>query len=190
MTLTELKTLAQQHPHWSEFIDAVQGLKDLPADWVETAQDAWNLWGVKTPVSLIEPSEGAYRKGTVLALESQRLREGATLSAEQTRLLHAALGIATEAGELLDAIKKHLFYGKPLDFPNLVEESGDVRWYMEQLYDVLRTTDSEVRRVNTLKLLTKRYKKGQFEQGAALQRDLAAERQLLERETGRELRRP
>ncbi len=181
ITLLELMELAKQHQHWSEFADAVQGIKDLPAAWLAPAQLAWEE-RLKTPV-MVEASEGAYRKGTVLALESQRLKDGVALTPEQTRLLHAAIGIATEAGEILDALKKHLFYGKPLDFPNMVEESGDVRWYMEQLYDVLKTTDAEVRRVNTLKLLRKRYPNGKFEQEAALVRNLGAERQLLEQET-------
>lgn len=31
------------------------------------------------------------------------------------RLLHAGIGLSTEAGEFLDALKKHIFYGKELD---------------------------------------------------------------------------
>lgn len=44
-------------------------------------------------------------------------------------LLHAALGVITEGGELVDAYKRHLVYGKELDTLNLVEEVGDVLWY-------------------------------------------------------------
>lgn len=45
------------------------------------------------------------------------------------QLLHAGMGMATEAGEFVDALKKHIYYGKPLDRTNLKEEIGDLLWY-------------------------------------------------------------
>jgi hypothetical protein len=49
------------------------------------------------------------------------------------RVMHAAVGIAGEVGELLDCLKKTWIYGKPLDYPNLREEIGDVMFYAEAL---------------------------------------------------------
>src|ERR1700757_1173035 len=49
---------------------------------------------------------------------------------ESIRLIHAALGLASEVGEFADALKKAIFYGKPLDKVNLSEESGDLLWYL------------------------------------------------------------
>ena len=46
-----------------------------------------------------------------------------------SRVFHAVLGFATEAGEILDPIKKYAFYGKDLDITNIREEIGDVLWY-------------------------------------------------------------
>ena len=43
--------------------------------------------------------------------------------------LHMKLGSAGEAGELLDALKKNLIYGKELDTANVVEELGDSLFY-------------------------------------------------------------
>jgi len=43
---------------------------------------------------------------------------------------HASLGALTEVGELLDNFKKHLAYGRQLDLPNLLEECGDLNWYL------------------------------------------------------------
>jgi NTP pyrophosphatase (non-canonical NTP hydrolase) len=43
------------------------------------------------------------------------------------RIEHAIMGLVTEAGELMDAIKKAKIYGKDLDLVNLVEELGDVK---------------------------------------------------------------
>lgn len=45
-------------------------------------------------------------------------------------LLHCATGLVTESAELVDAIKKHVFYGKPLDVVNIKEELGDLLWYI------------------------------------------------------------
>lgn len=43
---------------------------------------------------------------------------------------HAAMGIVGEIGELVDAIKKHTIYGKPLDTVNIMEEIGDCLFYL------------------------------------------------------------
>lgn len=45
-------------------------------------------------------------------------------------LMHAAFGLAGEAGEFADCIKKHLVYGQPLDNVNAAEELGDLLWYV------------------------------------------------------------
>jgi NTP pyrophosphatase (non-canonical NTP hydrolase) len=47
-----------------------------------------------------------------------------------SRLMHAAMGMVTESGEFIDALKKLTIYGKPLDKVNLVEELGDLQWYI------------------------------------------------------------
>jgi NTP pyrophosphatase (non-canonical NTP hydrolase) len=47
-----------------------------------------------------------------------------------TRLYHSSLGISTEAGEMDDAVKRALIYGKPFDRVNVLEECGDVLWYV------------------------------------------------------------
>ncbi len=52
-------------------------------------------------------------------------------------LLHAAIGIATESGELLDAIKKNRFNNQLLDIENMREELGDLCWYISLAIDTL-----------------------------------------------------
>jgi len=42
---------------------------------------------------------------------------------------HANLGLVTEIGELLDALKKERIYGKRLDHANVLEEFGDIAFY-------------------------------------------------------------
>lgn len=100
------------------------------------------------------------------------------LDGETIRLLHAAMGLVTEAGEFLDALKKHIFYGKPLDKTNLVEELGDTFWYIGVASDVLGISFEEIMQINHNKLFT-RYSKG-FSAEEANNRDLDAERDVLE----------
>ncbi len=49
------------------------------------------------------------------------------------RTIHGVIGLAGESGELLDNIKKTIFYGMPPDKKNLKEEVGDSLWYIAQI---------------------------------------------------------
>ena len=42
---------------------------------------------------------------------------------------HMVMGMSGELGEIVDAYKKYLVYGKPLDKVNIIEEVGDFTWY-------------------------------------------------------------
>lgn len=80
----------------------------------------------------------------------------ASLTSERAHLLHMAVGVAGEAGELLDAIKKYVFYNKELDVMNVVEELGDLLFYMQGIAETLNTPLSLCKLHNILKL-EKRY---------------------------------
>lgn len=95
------------------------------------------------------------------------------------RLLHASMGLCTEAGELQDQLKKHIFYGKDLDLVNLFEEAGDLFWYLAILADALGyKTFTQIMSRNIAKL-QKRYPQ-KFTEKDAQVRDLEAERKVLE----------
>lgn len=68
------------------------------------------------------------------------------------QLLHAHLGLSSESGEIADAIKKHVFYGKELDTDNLIEEIGDLLWYATLLLDAIGFTLSDAAALNIVKL--------------------------------------
>jgi NTP pyrophosphatase (non-canonical NTP hydrolase) len=76
-----------------------------------------------------------------------------------TRLLHGAIGVSGEAGELIDSIKKTAFYGKPIDKENIKEECGDILWYINEVLDSTGLTWDEVKEHNINKL-KKRYPEG------------------------------
>jgi NTP pyrophosphatase (non-canonical NTP hydrolase) len=65
------------------------------------------------------------------------------LTAEDADLWHMATGVAGEGGELLDAVKKAVVYRKPLDRENVIEELGDLEFFMEGVRQILNITREE-----------------------------------------------
>lgn len=92
-----------------------------------------------------------------------------SLDANKCDLLHMAIGVSGEAGELLDAVKKHVIYDKPLDVENCVEEIGDKLFYMQGLLNNLGITWEQVMEHNQRKL-GKRYISGSYSNAQAKER--------------------
>lgn len=89
-----------------------------------------------------------------------------SLDGEACHLWHMASCIPGEAGELFDAIKKYVIYGKELDFANVVEELGDLEFYMEGLRAALGITREQCIEANIDKLQA-RYSEGTYSDRAA-----------------------
>lgn len=86
-------------------------------------------------------------------------------------LIHAAFGLAGEVGEIIDPIKKSMFYGKPLDTANIREEAGDLLWYLAgPLCRALGCTMEDLARDVTAKL-EKRYPDRYTDQAAIARAD-------------------
>lgn len=85
-------------------------------------------------------------------------------------MTHMILGIAGEAGEIVDAIKKRVIYDKPLNLTNVVEELGDLEFYMAGLRQVLGIRRSETLDANIAKLQV-RYKDGYSDAAAVARAD-------------------
>lgn len=75
------------------------------------------------------------------------------------QLTNVGLGLAGEAGEVADEIKKHVFHFHPMNREKLIKEAGDVAWYLALLCEVLGTTLDEVFEINISKLM-ERYPDG------------------------------
>lgn len=67
-------------------------------------------------------------------------------------LTHAALGLAGEAGEFVDAVKKAAIYGKPLDVENLREEMGGLLWYIALACESMGVSMADIAQENINKL--------------------------------------
>ena len=85
---------------------------------------------------------------------------------EAEALMHAAVGVSGEAGELLDAVKKCWAYHKPIDRVNVVEELGDLEFYMEAVRQQLDISRIECLYHNRYKL-AKRFPDGFYKEAAA-----------------------
>ena len=89
------------------------------------------------------------------------------------RLLHASLGVSTESNEFLDMLKKHIYYGKTIDYVNLQEEIGDILFYCAVALDELNISFESVMS-NNIEKLKKRYPE-KFTSENALNRNIENE---------------
>lgn len=105
-------------------------------------------------------------------------KDGALITLQMTsndaHIMHMAIGVSGESGELLDAIKKRVIYRKDLDMENIVEELGDLEFFMEGLRQGLGITREETIEANIAKL-GKRYCDGYSDEAAQARADKANE---------------
>jgi len=95
-------------------------------------------------------------------------------------VIHAILGIATESGELLEALLKVVDDQLCFDKVNAVEESGDLFWYQALLAKACGTNFEAIQKINIAKL-RKRYPNN-FKTIDANKRNLTEERKVLSEE--------
>ena len=87
---------------------------------------------------------------------------------DQDVLINGVMGLCGEAGEAIDIVKKHLAQGHSLDREHLIEELGDIAWYLAETATALEIELDEVFSRNMEKL-KKRYPAG-FDKQQSLQR--------------------
>lgn len=128
----------------------------------------------------IEPNEGAADISDMPGklVEANIHIDGGFDVFDAENFIHGAIGLATEAGEILEALKNAL-NGEALDRVNIKEEVGDAKWYMAVLSMVARFPWGEDERVNIEKLRARFPDK--FTEARAINRDLDKEREILER---------
>ena len=105
------------------------------------------------------------------------LEEDDELFQPNLRIMHGAIGMFGEAGELLDAVLKEMKTGA-LDLVNVGEELGDNFWYAAIIADETGISFDSAQETVVKKLKARFGDK--FTSEAALSRDLATERSILE----------
>lgn len=91
------------------------------------------------------------------------------MDADKAHLTHMAMCIPEEAGEIAGLIKKHVMYNKPLKLEAVIEEMGDLEFYLEGLRQGLGITREEILEGNITKL-QKRYSEGSYSDAQAIER--------------------
>ncbi len=76
--------------------------------------------------------------------------------AHEKMLSHAVRGVCSESGEIADCVKKHLDYEQELDIENLIEEIGDMRFYLQVIQNLFGIDELVILQKNADKLI-KRY---------------------------------
>lgn len=84
---------------------------------------------------------------------------------DRDRLLNAALGLAGEAGEVADLVKKMTYHGHFVMSDDIVNELGDLLWYIALAADSLGWSLERVAAKNIQKLAA-RYPAGFSEQAS------------------------
>lgn len=102
--------------------------------------------------------------------QSAAMRTAKDMGSEAMNLIHTAMGLSSDAGEYVDAIKKHVVYGKLLDRDNAVEELGDCLWFIALAAETLGVSMAHIARANIEKL-TKRYPDKYTDQAAVTRAD-------------------
>jgi len=130
-------------------------------------------------------TNGPDRKGLTARTMGMNPKEFAVFNDDSNRdkiqdLIHASMGLVTEAGEFQDMLKKHLYYGRELDEVNLKEEIGDTLWYCAIALNALGTDFETVMQTNINKLKARFPDK--FTEDNANSRNLDKEREILEKE--------
>lgn len=84
-------------------------------------------------------------------------------------ILNGVMGLNGEAGECIDIMKKHIFQGHELDREHLIEELGDVAWYLAVCCEGIGVSLEEVMERNIEKLKA-RYPEG-FDKARSINRN-------------------
>lgn len=85
------------------------------------------------------------------------------------KICNGVLGLSGESGEVADILKKYYFQGHQLDKEHMIDEAGDVLWYIAELAVGLGVTLEDIAKHNIEKL-EKRYPKLKFEAERSIHR--------------------
>jgi NTP pyrophosphatase (non-canonical NTP hydrolase) len=129
--------------------------------------------GQKTQGGIVtneEYSRLALRTAPDASIEKTDDAEPMVITKGQYRMLLGIIGLLGEAGEIAEAIKKHIFHGHELDLDKLKKELGDVSWYHNHLtVRTAKTSLEAVQEANIAKLAA-RYPEGFFSSERSINR--------------------
>lgn len=149
LAINQVARLTQEHSKCSD-----EEARDLALD-----EFSWNA-SFEQPM-LYTDIAGGYHD---FNFNSYQANAKLTARTGEGSLANWGLGLAGEAGEVIELIKKHCFHGKPLDRENLRKELGDVLWYISAICTEVGLELSDVAEANIDKLFA-RYPNGYVDGG-------------------------
>lgn len=78
---------------------------------------------------------------------------------ERDVLINGVMGLCGEAGEVIDLVKKHLHQGHELNKEKMINELGDVCWYIAELATALNVNLEDIL-IGNIDKLKKRFPEG------------------------------
>lgn len=89
---------------------------------------------------------------TMREYQTAALRTAKDMGSLQQNLIHAALGITSEGGRITGLVQGACVYGKEVNIAALMEEAGDVLWFLSLLAQCIGVTLEDVAKENIRKL--------------------------------------
>ncbi|NFA98010.1 nucleotide pyrophosphohydrolase [Clostridium botulinum] len=93
--------------------------------------------------------------------QEKALRTKCTYTDNIDQLINGVMGLTGESGEVIDIVKKFMYQGHELNHNKLIDELGDVLWYINLIADAINVDLEHIAKYNIDKL-QKRYPKGCF----------------------------
>ena len=91
--------------------------------------------------------------------QAKAIRTVNTNLQDDEQLANLCMGLCGETGEVVDYIKKYIYHGHLVEREKLVEELGDVMWYLTNLATFFELPMCDILEENIRKL-EERYPKG------------------------------
>ena len=82
----------------------------------------------------------------------QYKRLGLRVNGEDVKIMHYLLGMSSEVGEVSDLFKKTIMRGEKIAAAQVVEEVGDLLWYVDRLLANFNSSIPEAFEANKRKL--------------------------------------
>jgi NTP pyrophosphatase (non-canonical NTP hydrolase) len=180
MTLEEYLKLAMKTDN-TDLEPVRQRLQNCPTEEIQNILSSFDTYAQMADGIKKYLMYGKEPKGAVTSSAYNNISANVkNLTDKQIRVFHAILGIMTESQELLEGFCKGLDAEEGIDEVNLAEELGDLAWYQALLVDALQVSwDQQL--VKNIDKLKARYGE-KFSEERAIVRDLATEREILEKD--------
>ena len=103
-------------------------------------------------VHMAKSNPGSLTLDEYQVLAARTINPGGSMAGD---LVVGVLGLCGEAGEAAEIVKKFAFHGHPLDTEKVLEEIGDVLWYLAAVATALNIDLSRVGLENINKLIAR-----------------------------------